>query len=166
MLYQIGPSARTAVRKMAPADKIALFRQLFRGRDDVFARLWVNPKKQTKGYAPVCANEWVRGVCEKPRVKCGECPNQAFLKFDEQAVLAHLQGRHVIGAYLLLSDEILALPISWKGTLVQYTGRLHRPHPKKMEVRIYDYVDRDVPMLLKMFERRERAYRAIGYEED
>ena len=49
---------------------------------------------------------------------------------------------------------------------MQYTGRLHRPHPKKTEVRIYDYVDREVPMLLKMFERRLRAYRAIGYVQE
>jgi len=103
--YQIAPPARTAVREMAPADKVALFCQLFRGRDDVFARLWVNQKKQAKGYAPACANEWVRGVCEKPRVKCGECPNQAFLKFDDQALLGHLRGRHVIGVYPLLPDE-------------------------------------------------------------
>ena len=55
------------------------------------------------------------------------------------------------------------MPISWKGTLVQYTGRLHRLHPGKKEVRIYDYVDREVPMLLRMFEKRLRTYRAIGY---
>jgi superfamily II DNA or RNA helicase len=58
------------------------------------------------------------------------------------------------------------LPVSWKGTLVQYTGRLHRLHPGKTEVRIYDYVDSDVPMLLRMFERRLRGYRAIGYARD
>lgn len=104
-LYQITPPPRAAVQEMTSADKVALFRQLFRGREDVFARLWVNPKKQTKGYALACANEWVRGVCEKPRVKCGECPNQAFLKFDDQAILGHLQGRHVAGAYPLLPDE-------------------------------------------------------------
>ena len=45
----------------------------------------------------------------------------------------------------------------------QYAGRLHRLHPDKTEVRIYDYVDRDVPMLARMFERRLRGYRAIGY---
>lgn len=59
--------------------------------------------------------------------------------------------------------DVLALPVSWKGTLVQYTGRLHRLHPGKQEVRIFDYVDREVPMLLRMFEKRLRAYRAIGY---
>lgn len=57
----------------------------------------------------------------------------------------------------------LALPVSRKGTLIQYTGRLHRLHPAKAEVRIYDYVDRSVPMLMKMYEKRLRGYRAIGY---
>jgi superfamily II DNA or RNA helicase len=55
------------------------------------------------------------------------------------------------------------MPISWKGTLIQYTGRLHRLHPNKTEVRIFDYVDREVPMLMRMFEKRLRTYRAIGY---
>lgn len=48
--------------------------------------------------------------------------------------------------------------------MAQYTGRLHRLHPRKTEVRIYAYVDREVPMLERMFEKRLRAYRAIGYE--
>ena len=55
------------------------------------------------------------------------------------------------------------MPISWKGTLVQYSGRLHRLHPGKSEVRIYDYVDAAVPVLRRMFEKRLRTYRAIGY---
>ena len=50
--------------------------------------------------------------------------------------------------------------------LIQYTGRLHRLHPAKAEVRIYDYVDGTVPMLRKMFEKRLRGYRAIGYSRD
>jgi superfamily II DNA or RNA helicase len=62
-----------------------------------------------------------------------------------------------------LDTLFLALPVSWKGTLIQYTGRLHRIHPGKSEVRIYDYVDRQVPMLLRMFAKRLRGYRAIGY---
>ena len=53
--------------------------------------------------------------------------------------------------------------MSWKGTLVQYAGRLHRAHPGKREVRIFDYVDRDVPMLMRMFEKRLRGYRSMGY---
>ncbi len=80
-------------------EKVALFRSLFRGRDDVFPKLWVNPRTDRKGYAPACSNEWVRGVCEKPRVKCSECPNQAFISVSDQVVLDHLQGRHVMGVY-------------------------------------------------------------------
>jgi superfamily II DNA or RNA helicase len=64
-----------------------------------------------------------------------------------------------------LDTLFLALPVSWKGTLVQYAGRLQRLHPGKSEVRIYDYVDGSVPMLGKMFEKRLRGYRALGYEE-
>lgn len=58
------------------------------------------------------------------------------------------------------------MPVSWKGTLVQYAGRLHRLHPGKTEVRIYDYVDREVPLFLRMFDKRLRGYRAIGYARD
>jgi superfamily II DNA or RNA helicase len=86
-------------------ERIQLFHQLFRGREDVFARLWTNPKKQITGYAPACSNEWVRAVCEKPRIKCGECPNQAFLPVDDKAIRGHLQGQHVLGVYPLLRDE-------------------------------------------------------------
>ncbi len=63
-----------------------------------------------------------------------------------------------------LDALFLAMPISWRGTLVQYTGRLHRRHPSKSEVRIYDYVDADVPMLAKMFKKRRKGYRAMGYD--
>ena len=62
-----------------------------------------------------------------------------------------------------LDTLFLAMPVSWKGTLVQYTGRLHRLSPRKSEVRIYDYVDRAVSLLARMFEKRLRGYRAIGY---
>ena len=87
------------------AQKVALFRSLFRGRADVFPKHWHNPNKQTRGYAPACANEWVRGVCEKPRVKCGECHNQAFIAVTDQVIIDHLRGRHIAGVYPLLEDE-------------------------------------------------------------
>ena len=64
-----------AAANISPGDKIALFRRLFRGREDVYPKLWQNQKTAKKGYSPACSNEWVRGVCEKPRIKCGECPN-------------------------------------------------------------------------------------------
>ena len=59
---------------------------------------------------------------------------------------------------------VLAMPISWHGTLQQYVGRLHRIHHGKKVVRVFDYVDAQVPMLARMFEKRLRGYRAIGYE--
>jgi superfamily II DNA or RNA helicase len=63
-----------------------------------------------------------------------------------------------------LDTLFLTMPISWKGTLAQYAGRLHRIHYNKREVRIYDYVDSRVPMLVRMHKRRLRGYRAIGYD--
>ncbi len=82
---------------------------------------------------------------------------------EERLILA--TGRYIGEGFddARLDTLFLALPVSWKGTLIQYTGRLHRLHPGKTEVRIFDYVDREVPMLLRMFEKRLRGYRAIGY---
>src|SRR5213078_1751719 len=63
----------------------------------------------------------------------------------------------------LLDTLFLAMPISWRGTLQQYVGRLHRLHESKRAVRVYDYVDYLVPVLGRMFDRRVRSYKAIGY---
>ncbi len=63
-----------------------------------------------------------------------------------------------------LDTLILAMPIAWKGTLTQYAGRLHRDRDEKNEVRLIDYVDQSLPVLRRMFAKRERAYRALGYE--
>ena len=63
-----------------------------------------------------------------------------------------------------LDTLFLTLPISWRGTLAQYAGRLHRTHDMKKEVIIYDYADFEVPMLAKMYEKRLKGYKAIGYE--
>jgi superfamily II DNA or RNA helicase len=85
---------------------------------------------------------------------------------EERLILA--TGRYIGEGFddARLDTLFLAMPVSWKGTLVQYTGRLHRLSPGKTEVRIYDYVDRQVPLLARMFERRVRGYRAIGYSID
>ncbi len=88
-----------------PAEKVALFRSLFRGREGVFPTRFVSKKTGKPGYAPACRNKFVRGVCELPKVKCGECPNQAFIPFDDAAVALHLTGRHVMGVYPLLEDD-------------------------------------------------------------
>jgi len=63
-----------------------------------------------------------------------------------------------------LDTLVLAMPISWKGTLQQYAGRLHREHVDKKDVRIYDYIEPDQPQLARMWEKRQRGYRAMGYE--
>jgi superfamily II DNA or RNA helicase len=83
---------------------------------------------------------------------------------EERLVLA--TGRYVGEGFddARLDTLFLAMPIAWRGTVVQYAGRLHRLHPGKQEVRIYDYVDREIPVLAKMFEKRLRGYRALGYE--
>ncbi len=65
-----------------------------------------------------------------------------------------------------LDALILAMPFSWKGTIVQYAGRLQREHPGKHEVRVYDYVDANVPKLLRMHKKRLRGFRDIGYTMD
>ena len=62
-----------------------------------------------------------------------------------------------------LDTLILAMPISWKGTLQQYAGRLHREHATKTNVLIIDFVDKDHPALLRMWDKRQHGYRAMGY---
>jgi superfamily II DNA or RNA helicase len=62
-----------------------------------------------------------------------------------------------------LDTLVLAMPISWKGTLQQYAGRLHRDHADKQDVRIYDYVESDQPQLARMWDKRQRGYHAMGY---
>lgn len=63
-----------------------------------------------------------------------------------------------------LDTLFLAMPISWRGTLQQYVGRLHRLHDCKREVQVYDYVDGCIPVLMNMFEKQRRGYEAMGYE--
>jgi hypothetical protein len=86
-------------------EKINLFLDLFRCRDDVYPKLWENKSKGTKGYSPACGNEWVRGVCGKPRIKCADCQSQSFLKLDAVAADAHLRGAITIGTYAISTDD-------------------------------------------------------------
>ena len=104
---QIGPLDNDS----SPEDKIALFRSLFRGRDDVYPRRFESRRTGKSGYQPACANEWVRDVCEKPRVKCAECPHRRFLPVTDDVVRWHLSGQgddgrdFVMGVYPMLLDE-------------------------------------------------------------
>lgn len=92
-------------KPLGPREKIALFLSLFRCRGDVYPRFWENPKSGKKGYSPVCRNEWVKAVCEKPRIKCSECLHQAFPPLDEVAAREHLTGNSIIGTYAIREDN-------------------------------------------------------------
>lgn len=90
---------------MTPAEKISLFRSLFRGREDVYPRWSFHPEKS--GYGPACSNEWAAGICEKPRVKCAQCRHQRFLPVTHNLFLWHLAGKEdfKLSLYPMLLDE-------------------------------------------------------------
>ena len=90
--------------KLSIAGKIALFRRLFRGREDVYPEHWESAKG-TSGYSPACGNEWKPGICHKPRVKCGDCNQRQLLPVTDQVIYDHLAGKQTIGVYPLLSDD-------------------------------------------------------------
>jgi superfamily II DNA or RNA helicase len=87
----------------------------------------------------------------------------SILDGEERVLIA--TGRYIGEGFddARLDTLFLAMPISWRGTLQQYAGRLHRLHDNKRVVRIYDYVDVEVPMLIRMYKKRLKGYRAIGY---
>ena len=88
----------------------------------------------------------------------------AAIPRDEARVIL-ATGRHVGEGFddPRLDTLFLTLPVSWRGTIAQYAGRLHRLCEGKREVRIYDYADLEIPMLARMFDRRCRGYEALGY---
>ncbi len=97
-------ASRSTLPHLTPDQKIELFRKLFRGRLDVYAIRWHGSGGRS-GYAVACENEWVPGICQKPRIKCGECPHRKFKPLDFNAVYDHLSGKHVAGLYPLLPDS-------------------------------------------------------------
>ncbi len=97
--------SKTIDKQSFPTEKINLFKSLFKGREDVFATRWENSKKGTSGYSPACGNEWVRGICQKPKIKCSACRNKDYLELTNQVTEDHLRGKIVAGIYPLLPDE-------------------------------------------------------------
>ena len=85
--------------------KIHLFRSLFQGREDVYAKRWENKSKEKSGYAPVCLNEWQPGICRKPKISCSKCNNKAYAELNEKVIENHLRGNTVIGIYPMLPEE-------------------------------------------------------------
>ena len=100
----------TAMQKLSAQEKVELFRSLFKGREDVFARRWYSKASGKGGYQPVCQNEWNRQLCDKRNFKCAECPNRLFAPMADNDIYRHLEGkdadgRDVIGLYVLNEDN-------------------------------------------------------------
>lgn len=98
------------VIKLSLDERVALFMSLFKGRKDVFARRWFSKSTGKAGYQPVCVNEWRRGVCDKKKFKCAECPNRDFAPLTSQDVYRHLAGKDenccdVVGLYAIMPDN-------------------------------------------------------------
>ena len=79
-------------QRLSTAEKLVLFRRLFRGRDDVYAVRWESKATGKSGYAPACENEWRPGICEKPRIKCSDCGHRRLSPLTDAVVYAHLAG--------------------------------------------------------------------------
>jgi superfamily II DNA or RNA helicase len=105
----------TIVRNHMPDhDKIKMFRSIFRGREDVYALRFESKRTGRNGYSPACKHEWVRGVCLKPKIRCGQCDQRDLLPITDDVIRAHLLGHgrghnrardFVAGIYPLLQDE-------------------------------------------------------------
>jgi hypothetical protein len=105
---------QTVTNQSSQDEKITLFHSLFRGREDVYPRRFESMKTGKQGYQPVCQNEWIRGVCEKPKIRCEDCGQRKFLAVTDQVMRNHLQGfdpqerpgrNFTIGVYPMLPDE-------------------------------------------------------------
>ena len=91
--------------RFSTAEKVALFRRLFRGRTDVYPIRWESKATGKSGHAPALGHEWPAGVCEKPRIKCGECNNRLLIPLSDTVIYEHLAGKRTIGVYPLLADD-------------------------------------------------------------
>ena len=101
----VPPASTPESSRLSTDEKVALFRRLFRGRTDVYPIRWEGKTSAKSGYSPACANEWRAGVCEKPRIKCGDCGNRLLIPLSDAVLYDHLAGRHTVGVYPLLEDD-------------------------------------------------------------
>jgi len=108
------PSTTGIDNRSSIQEKIELYCNLFRGREDVFPRRFESAKTGKSGYQPACGNEWVRGICGKPKVKCSNCDHRDYLPLTDQVIEWHLRGENPeeygnkefsIGIYPILADE-------------------------------------------------------------
>lgn len=99
------PDSTPELSPLSTDQKIALFRRLFRGRDDVFPIRWESRTTGKSGYTPLCLNDRRFGLCEKPRIKCADCKHRALKPLSDQTIYGHLAGMHTVGVYPLLPDD-------------------------------------------------------------
>ncbi|WP_242522523.1 TOTE conflict system archaeo-eukaryotic primase domain-containing protein [Vibrio vulnificus] len=92
------------VCEMSPQQKLSIYQSYFKGNTQCYAHRWQNQQGRS-GYAIACENEWHQGLCGKPKIKCLECPNQAFKPLDNAAMYAHLTGKEVVGLYPMLAGN-------------------------------------------------------------
>ena len=87
-------------------EKVKIFMEVFKGRTDLYAKRWASNKTGKSGYSPVCKNEFSVYKCDKPRVKCSECPYRELLPLTEDIILKHLKGEITVGIYPLLPGNL------------------------------------------------------------
>ncbi len=103
--------------------KIALFRSLFRGREDIYPRRFESLASGKSGYAPACSNEWRPGVCEKPKIKCADCSNRRFLTVTDQVFRWHLSGADDSGKPFTMGVYPMSLDESCHFLAVDFDGK-------------------------------------------
>ena len=99
------PSRESIQSHLTPQQKVNLFRELFRGRNDVFPIRWESKSTGKSGYSPACDNEWRPGVCEKPRIKCSDCDHRLLTPVTDKVIYDHLAGVQTVGVYPLQVDN-------------------------------------------------------------
>ena len=87
-------------------EKVKIFMEVFKGRTDLYAKRWISNKTGKSGYSPVCKNEFSVYKCDKPRMKCSECPYRELLPLTDDIILKHLKGEITIGIYPLLPGDL------------------------------------------------------------
>lgn len=93
-------------QQLTPQEKIKIFQDLFKGREDVSAVYWEKADKSANGYTPLCLNEWKPGICYKlQRKKCKDCPNSKYTSLNGNHIENHLRGNKIYGIYPLLDDN-------------------------------------------------------------
>ena len=100
----------SAMQRLSLQEKVKLFRSIFKGSEDVFAKRWYSDVTKKSGYQPVCEREWNSEFCDKRKYKCTECPNRLFASLTDEHIYNHLAGkdnfgRDVVGVYPIMSDN-------------------------------------------------------------